>query len=129
MQMQMQQQQQMPAGVTPMPQQQTQQPQPQQETMSPRAGPSSAAPAAGSAAAAPNVSQGQVCAARFRQVPDVPLGDLDDAMLISTDINLLNTSDMNLVTSGLNAFLPSEEILRFVPTPEEATASRSTAWL
>jgi hypothetical protein len=52
---------------------------------------------------------------RFQQIPEGSLGGgLDDeAVLMSTDLNLLNTADMNLVTtSDLNAVLPSEEILR-----------------
>jgi hypothetical protein len=54
---------------------------------------------------------------------------MDEAVFMSTDYNLLNTGDLNILSSGFNAMLPSEELLRFVPTPEEATASRSTAWL
>jgi hypothetical protein len=41
----------------------------------------------------------------------------------------ISTADLNINTADLNAMLASEEILRNVPTPEEATASRSTAWL
>jgi hypothetical protein len=50
------------------------------------------------------------------------------AALNTADMNI-STADLNINTADLNAMLASEEILRNVPTPEEATASRSTAWL
>jgi hypothetical protein len=60
----------------------------------------------------------------------------DDGMLMSAELNLntaemniINTADMNVTSSDFNAMLASEEILKHVPLPEDATASHSTAWL
>ncbi|KIZ00031.1 hypothetical protein MNEG_7933, partial [Monoraphidium neglectum] len=54
------------------------------------------------------------------------LEGMDDAVLMSTDMGMPN-SDLNVRTSDLQ--IGSEEMLRHVPTPEEATAARNTAWL
>jgi len=48
-------------------------------------------------------------------------GDFDEAVGMSTDINLLS--------SEFNLMMASEEILRHVPLPEDAAAAGNMAWL